>query len=402
MNNLRKLAVATAVSAALGGTATVNALTLAEPGGALLVPYALCDSAAGVNTMVGIVQAGSIGIKGLTSFTLTNGPGVPPTITSLPFTLFDGQWPNAGNVAVFPPQDSTFSGNIHWFFFDPRSHELASGTLPYTHDDFVPFDWCSMVTLHDGGFGGPLDGQGGYLVFVDNAVWAAGGAAGSVLNLFGDAAVIQGNWGAAAWDPVIPMRDLNDTAPPSNCVVPSIPGGLTGPGVIDEVCWAGGVPNVNPVNAGQPLGDEVPNGLAFIQSHMDLRFFLGDLGLGADAETDLIFWFDQNYSNTANPWPLYTNLSVNVYDEDEVTNNTPIDLPDELNIIDARTVGWTITKQSGFIEVILPEADPDFLGGEGGEPDNIVGSTVSMALIWFGPNPSDGVQTVIAHNRGLW
>ena len=132
---------------------------------------------------------------------------------------------------------------------------------------------------------------------------------------------------------------------------------------------------------------------------MDLRFFLGDLGLGAGAETDLIFWFDNNYDSTADP-ANYSNLSTNVYDEDEVTNNTPIHLPNELNVIDARDIGWTVTKQSGFIEVILPESDAPDLNLL--FTDNIVGSTVSLALIWFGPAADDGVQTVIEHNRGLW
>ena len=54
--------------------------------------------------------------------------------------------------------------------------------------------------------------------------------------------------------------------------------------------------------------------------------------------------------------------------------------------------------------MILPEADPDFVVDGDAQllGDNIVGSTVSLALIWFGPNATDGVQTVIAHNRGLW
>lgn len=367
MNNVKKIAIASAVSAALGGTASVNALTLAEPGGALLVPYALCDTAAGINTMIGIVNAGRVGIKGLAA--------VDGTTTIVPSADFNTKAPGY----AFDDATSTSTGSVHWFFYNHRSSEEASGDFPITKDDFHGFDWCANAIAHDNGPGGALDGQDGYLVFIDNGVLAAPVTVDSNLNLYGDACVLQGNWGACAWDPVLPLRDMADAA-------------ATEPSINDEVNYSSGTgfPTVSPINAGIVLGDDATTSP---KAHIDVRYFLADLGLGAEAETDMVFWFDQNYDT--NNAPSYANLSVDVFDEDEDKDNTSIQLPDELNVIDARDVGWTGAKQTGFIVVNLPESDV-------AATDDIVGTAVSFSLIWFGPNPNDGVQTVLAHERGLW
>jgi hypothetical protein len=363
MNNLKKLTIATAVSAALGGIASVNAFTLGEPGGAVLVPYALCDTSAGVNTMVGLIHASEVGFKGLV---------MAGDEDYIEYADFPTQYSAS-------PEDSTWKGNIHWFFFNERSVEEADGIIPVTKDDFVGFDWCHYVHEHDGAFGGPLDGLPGYLVFGDHRNSISLGDEDSELNLFADACVLQGNWGACAWDPALPMRDMEDDE--------------DFPTITDEVVWNGG-PNVAVINSGIPLGDDLADN-PDEKAHFDLRYYVEDLGLGGNAMTDFIVWLDQNYDNTNNDYPEYTNLTVLIFDEDEVPGSTKINLPNELNVINASNVGYTTTKGSGFMLVALEEADLV-------SDDYYVGSAAAFSLIWFGPNPTDGVQTALAHNRGIW
>ena len=60
MKNFKKIGTAVAVTSALGVAGTAHSITLGEPGEALLVPYALCDTANGVNTLVGITVPATI------------------------------------------------------------------------------------------------------------------------------------------------------------------------------------------------------------------------------------------------------------------------------------------------------------------------------------------------------
>jgi hypothetical protein len=379
MNTYKKLAVAAAVSAALGGTATVNALTLGEPGGALLVPYAKCDTTMGINTMVGIVNAGQVGIKGMIMTSV--GPNNPAN-TVITGANFNTQMPGMGAAT------STKTETIHWFFYDERSNKKGSGQIKVTKDDFHGFDWCAEAAKHPN----IMDGDEGYLVFAHDVAYR-GPANASGLNLFGDACVLQGTWGSCAWLPVVPLRDMGDSAAPNRI-----------PTILDEVVYntPTGAPNVAPMNAGIVLGDDAGN---VDPAWVDMRYFLGDLGLGGNAETDMVFWFDRNHDNTAKA-PLYTAINVDVFNEDEEWCDSTIPLPDELNVLDARTeLGCAETWGGGFAVVRLPEDEGQnqTSGAPGdGAGDQAVGTMVGFSLVWFGPSPTDGVQTVLAHERGLF
>ena len=52
--NFKKFGVAAAVAAALGASGAAQAVTLGEPGGALLIPHVIYDSKAQVNTLIGV------------------------------------------------------------------------------------------------------------------------------------------------------------------------------------------------------------------------------------------------------------------------------------------------------------------------------------------------------------
>lgn len=154
--NFKKIGVAAAVATALGASGAVQAVTLGEPGVALLVPHALYDSKAQATTMIGVTVGGG-----------------PATACS----------------------DLT----LHWYFFSTRSVHLADGAVPTTCNDFVRIDWRFVVTNPARPFPS-LDGVTGYVVVVN-----AEGSTVSEVPLFGSAYLVQGNWQSEAFIPVLPV-----------------------------------------------------------------------------------------------------------------------------------------------------------------------------------------------------
>lgn len=380
MNKPNKLAIATATAAALGSAGALKALTVAEPGGALLVPYAIYSSTDSLNTLVGITVASQVGHKG-------------------PDWSFDAvtNYSN-GETAITSCDSKHNTAGIHWFFYNEDSKHQLSGQLPATCEDFVPFDWGKQVKASKLT---ALDGANGYLVFTDHALVGLNGQGSSGLQLFGDAAVIQGNWSAAAFIPVIPLRDDYDDQVD----------GIWTPDARDEVVWAGNpVPQwVGAINNGMALGDGtgIPGSVRW-----DMRYFLSDLGLGPTS-TQLIVWLDNDYDGVPSGEVSYKNLHIDVYDDNEVPNDATISLPKEVNVIDASTLAWTKTKQSGFILVTAPEVQYVFDGCAAPVTTeqmvfercgtSAVGSAVTFSLLFFGPGAThDGVQTILGHQRGIF
>jgi hypothetical protein len=352
------------------GSGVAQAVTLGEPGEALLVPGVNYDSAAGVNTMVGITVPSVLGGD---PFWFPGGaPYDTALVTSAP----------AGLVANIPAPPAEA---IHWFFFDEDStHQLDNG-MPATADDFVPFDWGATVVAS----GAALDGVPGYLVFANTAA-RAGGLPAPVAPLaggfamYGDAVIIQGNWASAAYIPVVPMTDTLDAT--------------AAPVFVDNVIWLAGIPTaVSPLAAGIQLDDD--DGVAD-NCVIDMRYFLGPaLGGG----TDLVLWMDRNYGPPAFV-PGYSNVAVDVFDTEEDSGSANINLSKELNWIDASTLPWTThvdadgLTDEGFVYIELPELMDDgaVIAGPGG-------SCVAFSLIYFsGGATAAQVQTALAHERGVF
>jgi hypothetical protein len=246
----------------------------------------------------------------------------------------------------------------------------------------VPFDWGAVVVASGGG----LDGVPGYVVFTNSAARGVGLAAPGFA-MYGDAAIVQGNWSSAAYVPVVPM---NDTA-----IEPAAPT------VADNVIWAGGIipAAVSPLLAGIQLDND--DGVAQ-NCVIDMRYFLDPALTGA---TDLVVWMDRSYAPPVFV-PNYAAVAVEVYDTAEWGPSAAIDLSKEINWIDASTIPWTqrpvdvdgLTSE-GFIYIELPELTDD--GGvvvAGPE-----GSCVAFSLLYFagGGNPGN-VQTALAHERGIF
>lgn len=154
--NFKKVGVAAAVAAALGASGAAQAVTLGEPGVALLVPHVLFTSTAQANTMIGVTVGGG-------------------------------------------PATACSNLTLHWYFFSDRSVHLADGTVRSSCNDFVRIDWGYVVTNPARPFPS-LDGVSGYLVIVD-----AEGTTVSDIPLFGSAYLIQGNWQSEAYIPVLPV-----------------------------------------------------------------------------------------------------------------------------------------------------------------------------------------------------
>jgi hypothetical protein len=401
MRNFKKVSIAAAVTTALGVAGTAQALTLGEPGEALLVPYALCDTNASVgqiNTLVGITVPATLGGdptpigRDLSEGRLGSGYSTAPHVTGY----------NAGNgvSAAIPyglPSDPQVE-NIHWYFFDRDSTPIIDDGLHATRNDYVPFDWCGKISELDAG--NVADGVQGYLVFTNDPEVRSGAG----FAMYGDAGLIQGNWESAAYIPVVPMADSEDDSL-----------GLLA--CENEVMQGKSFPtDVSPLCAGTPTDNN--NGIRD-EAVLNVRYF-SDPALNGG--TDMVLWSDSNCNGSGlvvvvNPDGSLTGavacdrrtLHLEVFDTEEEHNSATVDLSHELNVLDPETIAGTHHTDSGplgnglvnqgYLQVVLPEiVDPGALNSDGPRS-----SVVSFALIHFGTSSNAAqVQTALAQERGIW
>ena len=390
MKKLALLMIIGAMMFAFSGVQKANAITAGEPGEALLVPYALYSTVDSVNTLVGITVPSVLGadvpilaaaVAGGAAFAgapVTSGPALGAgIIQDIPLPGV-----NLNPINAPAPQPS-----IHWYFFDDVSDHVLDNTIPATRDDFIPFDWGGQVVA--AGYQAKCDGVNGYLVF-SNVVATGGGAA--VFAMFGDAVLIQGNWQSAAYIPVLPMADGADA-------VPLVAG-------VNEVNYAAGIPvNVSPLSAGIPMDND--DALINAAQHMDMRYFLDPPLNGG---TDLVVWFDGTCLGGAACCDR-TALAIEVFATDETHGSAAIDLGLEMNVVDASTLPWTIHTDAdmngaltdqGFIFLTIPEL-PALCGNcDAAAADGPDSAAVAFSLIYFGGANALQVQTILAHERGLW
>lgn len=356
VHEFKKIGVAAAVAGALAASGAVQALTLGEPGGALLVPHVVYNGKDNINTMVGI----------------TTGDFVPSDQYSTVLGL--GKGCESGLK------------QLHWYFFSKKSVHLADGTIKVSCNDFARLDWGYIVTNPNRPFPS-LNGVTGYLVISSNDARADGSSPPSNYSLYGSAYLIQGNWASEAFIPVLPLRDSEDP-------------------IRDEVQYAGNIPKqVNPKSAGMPLADHATKA-----SRFSLRYFLGDAGL--EGSTRWVFWFPDNSGDVHGNGKINrAAVPVDIYDADEVAISTTVALPDELNVIEASTVdgtfndpaahaiievtGMTPAKNTGFVLFQLADTSNTATG------DQYSRAGVAFSLIGIGGVNASQVQTDLAHERGI-
>ena len=221
---------------------------------------------------------------------------------------------------------------IHWYWFDKRSVEKASGVIPVTANDAVQISWTEAAN-------GSFQNQPGYMVIANQSARTGQAAKFSMFGnawLTGAISFDPGNFGGSGVGfplignsiPVLGMNDGVDGAPApgstSNCAQPTAQ---------DSVKYRGGRPcAVSPVIAG------------FRTNRSDGEFDLWAMDLALSNRllpTIHVIWIDQNLdnersidasypTNTATPNPQ---AFIDVYDLDELACNTTIKLPNELNVL---------------------------------------------------------------------
>ena len=353
--NFKKIGVAAAVATAIGASGAAQAITLGEPGGALLVPHVLFDSTAGVNTMVGV----------------TVGDSVPPG----QFPTVQGEGSECSDGAL---------KQLHWYFFSTKSVHLADGAVNISCNDFSRFDWGYVITNPSRPFPS-LDGVTGYLVLSSNN--ARSDSAFSSFTLYGSAYLIQGDWASEAYIPVLPLLDAAG-------------------GVTDEVTYKGGIPSdVNPLLSGMPLAYNVD-----VAARFSLRYFLDN---DLSGTTRFVLWFPDNSGDKHGDGSISrTAVAIDVYDADEVAVSSTLSLPNELNVIDASDIDGTINDPTGHAITDLasgqPALDTGFVLFHLADTSNtLTGAAYSRAgvafsLIGLGTSANSAqVQTDLAHERGV-
>ena len=354
--NFKKIGVAAAVATAIGASGAAQAITLGEPGGALLVPHVLFDSTAGVNTMVGVTVGDSV------------PPGQFPTVQGTGSECSDGALKQ-----------------LHWYFFSTKSVHLADGAVNISCNDFSRFDWGFVITNPSRPFPS-LDGVTGYLVLSSNN--ARSDSDFSSFTLYGSAYLIQGDWASEAYIPVLPLRDAAG-------------------GVGDEVTYKGGIPSdVNPLLAGMPLAYE--KGVA---ARFSLRYFVDPTPLNGN--TRFVLWFPDNSGDKHGDGSISrTAVAIDVYDADEVAVSSTLSLPNELNVVDANGIDGTTNDPTGHAIIDLASGQPALDAGfvlfhladtsntKTGPENSRAG--VAFSLIGLGTSANSvQVQTDLAHERGI-
>lgn len=318
MANFKKLGVAAAVASALGAAGAAQATTLGAPADALLVPFVFAGTnARGVvtNTLIG-VTVGDPGRANPSQFEdLSATTGAIGVGTLSPYAT---KWVG-GTIGGTPYCNS--SGQIHWFFFDIDSNEVANGTIPVTCEDFVRIDWNFLVTGNGTtaapGFPSAAN-LPGYMVIADDR---NGSARASGLILYGAAYQIQGDWRTEAFIPLVPLVDRAD--------------GTAG----DEVTRSGSfVSNVNPVTAGILLPSPgtgasasggVPGGSGNNTSRFSLRYVADPASTTFPTATTMVLWFpDLGYGDR-----IRQRTNILVFNTEETAVSATVDIPHELNLV---------------------------------------------------------------------
>ncbi len=358
----QKLLIAGALFAA-GYAGSVQAISQAEPGEAILIPYMLYDSARNINTLTGITIPSTLG-NDPTKIEIANAANPDNGYT----TAHSQRDNNCGLPGA--PDNTGETGVISWWFFDDIGALQHKGTLITGCDDFVAVDWGAVV----GSSGIPsLNGMLGYMVLANNV--ATSGATAPLFALYADTMVIRGNWQSAAYIPTLPLTDDATNAL------------LQGN---NEIVYTGGDPtDYDPLTSGMALDndDGNPN-----QAIFDLRYFLEP---SLNGSTELVVWLGDNCRGGADGCDR-RNVPVATFDTNRLSVAGSMNLSKILNVVDPSTLARPGNAPSGFVRVQMPEV---FDNNAGTGPSS---AGVAFSLIRFStPGNSEQVQTILAHERGV-
>jgi hypothetical protein len=347
MIEFKKTGVAAAVAGALLAVSGIaqaailsdgrNAVILSAPDDVMLVPYVLCNKQATladtVNTLVGLT---------------TIFPNRDLITTSRDFR------PERQSKK---PTSGAFVGKVHWRWYNTRSEHKLDGIIDVTDNDFVRFDWCSI--LEKSGKLAELNGKPGYLLFhadslkfnTANNILIGNGLSVANSDTYSRCAESTAGCTLAVW------RGLNPTgaAAPFDTSVLKATGYVDGTGVplynFDQRIWLYGhsymiqgdwasqafIPILTAptwdtvVRGGYPAIERLWRGIDFTYwtpglpyQDVVMRYFLDPALAKANS---MVFWFNSNQA-IRGAVPLETFDSEQVYQYSYTTG-----LPDELNII---------------------------------------------------------------------
>jgi len=333
-SRFKRLSTASAIALGLTcGAGSAGAAVLGGAGEALLVPLAVWSSGVitpppagspftvpsftpAVDTIVEVIVPGSVGFDDIPNiFTAANTTptNVPTALTPADPDLMGG--PNS---------------SIHWYWFDRRSVERMSGSIPVTPNDVVQISLTEIAN-------GQYQNQPGYMVIANQSARNGDAAA---FSMFGNAwltgainidGILAGTGGIGfpLIGQTIPVLGMNDGADGPN------PAGTNcgHPDLSDSVKYRGGRPcAVSPVVAGFRTN----------RSDGDFDLWAFDLALSNRLlPTIHVIWVDQNLNqpsainaaypgNTALPNAV---ASTDTFDLDELSCNGSVTLPNELNVL---------------------------------------------------------------------
>lgn len=300
--HFRKIALATAVSAAMAGMSLpAQAIVTGVAGDALLVPLVVWDGSDPdeLNTLIEIEIPSDIGHEDTAN------------IYTAPNTTSPNDLIMAYDPAVFVKTsadgfDKPYNA-IHWFWFNHRSVHQRDLLVPVTPNDIVQINWRDAS-------GGDFQGQPGYMVIVNEA---ARTGASAQFPMFGTAWLVNDEH--YSYDneleseiPVLPLADGEDlTAFP-----------VWG----NHVIYDGGIPSqVSPLASGMQM------------NYADGK--LGDYAVFDMVLADLdefayhVIWLDGNRAQQGQVGGYSNTVNVDVFDSEERECSTTVNVPHELNII---------------------------------------------------------------------
>lgn len=290
----RKIAVASAVTAALAGVSLPShAIITGIAGEGLLIPLTIWDDADrnNLNTLIEIEVPASIGHEDAAN--IYTAPNTTPTNANLSMGF---------NKDVFTPVvvggNTKYINKIHWFVFDRWSEHERNDEVIVTPDDVVQLNFRNMMP-NSFYAGVPF-----YTVITNEIGHKMAGKADAQFSMFGDAWLVNDN-GFEAEIPVLPLADAADTT--------------TFPVWGDHIIYQ---PNGIPAEVSPLASGNLSN---FADGTMG-DFGVWDIPLSTgNALTYHVFWLDLIRDSD---W-----ADVEVYDTDERSCSDWIPLPHELNII---------------------------------------------------------------------
>jgi hypothetical protein len=347
--HFRKIALATAVSAAMAGMSLpAQAIVTGVAGDALLVPLVVWENTDidQLNTLIEIEIPSDIGHEDVAN------------IYTAPNTTDPNDLVMAYDPAVF--QKSSADGfdrpynAIHWFWFNHRSVHQRDLMVPVTPNDIVQINWREAS-------GEDFEGALGYMVIVNEAATTG---ASAQFPMFGTAWLVNNqNSEIEAEIPVLPLADGKDDT--------------TFPVWGNHVIYDGGIPSeVSPLASGMLLNyadDKLGDFAVF-------DMVLADL----DEKAYHVIWLDDNRGAQNQVGGYSYTVNVDIFDSEERECSTTVNLPHELNVIciteDEKCPTWSSTgelyMQPGAIQETedLPVTAAINLcaPGEVGNPDGYV------------------------------